>query len=577
MKPHRRRFPASFARYLGKLSYRHKVMFVTIGFAVIPIVALSFFIIWTAIDSYNDKFRQDAARQLDATVKELDQFYFYNVKKVNYIINNRFLKEILATNRNDPLLDIVTNYQIVADLFGVLEADAPGTQISVYTNNEFMFYGPFVNPVRMLDESARRRLVSLRENEIAFGSDAASMNIYSKVDSLNAIYGIVRISIPLNRLTDLLAQNMTGRSFLAYLPHDGGTPVWATAKEMAARSAAQAYEEVGQRRQTADYLVTEAVSTISGDRLALFLSKATIKQRTLAYSWISLLVLVLIVTAIVLTIRMVSFSLTKKLAHLVEHVRVAHPLLQNANDEAETRNNEFTLIEQKFIELVHQVQDDYKQISDYEVKKRLLEVEVLQANINPHFLYNTLSTIRWTFPDRNLSRVIDSLVKYYRIVLSKGNTVLRIGEEIQMNRDYIDIQKFAYQSDFSCEIVVDERIEACYTLKNILQPIVENAILHGINGRSGGGVLRIAASEDNDRVVMTVEDNGVGMERDKLARLLEFKAEQADGIHSGYGIRNVHDRIRAYFGPDYGVGIESEWEKGTKVTITLPKLPHKPA
>ncbi|WP_135555322.1 sensor histidine kinase [Paenibacillus cymbidii] len=577
MKPSGRRFAASFARSLGKLSYRHKVMFVTIGFAVIPIVALSVFIIWTAIDSYNDKFKQDAARQLDATVKELDQFYFYNVKKVNYIINNRFLKEILATNRNDPLLDIVTNYQIVADLFGVLEADAPGTQISVYTNNEFMFYGPFVNPVRMLDESARQRLVSLRENEIAFGSDAASMNIYSKVDSLSAIYGIVRISIPLNRLTDLLAQNMTGRSFLAYLPHDGGTPVWATAKEMDARSAAQAYEEVGQRRQTADYLVTEAVSTISGDRLALFLSKATIKQRTLAYSWISLLVLVLIVTAIVLTIRMVSFSLTKKLAHLVEHVRVAHPLLQNANAEAETRNNEFTLIEQKFIELVHQVQDDYKQISDYEVKKRLLEVEVLQANINPHFLYNTLSTIRWTFPDRNLSRVIDSLVKYYRIVLSKGNTVLRIGEEIQMNRDYIDIQKFAYQSDFSCEIVVDARIEACYTLKNILQPIVENAILHGINGRSGGGVLRIAASEDNDRVVMTVEDNGVGMKGDKLARLLEFKAEQADGIHSGYGIRNVHDRIRAYFGPDYGVGIESEWNKGTKVTITLPKLPHKPA
>ncbi|WP_127582518.1 sensor histidine kinase [Paenibacillus koleovorans] len=567
----RARFHKILSRLRSRLSYRQKVMFVILGFAIIPIAGLSFFIIWTSVHSYKDHFRQEAALQLEARITELDKFYYYNVQKINYIINNRFLKEIVAANRNDPLLGIVTNYQIVADLLGVLEADTLGTKISVYTNNEFTFFGPFVYQTQQLDESVRKDLEALRENEIVFRSDSESINIYSKLDSINSRYGILRISIPLHKITDLLVQNLPDKSFIAYIPHDGGPLVYATAKDLDSRKAMQVYEAFVERRGTADFLVTDTQSQVSRDRSVLFLSTDPLKRTTLTYSWISLLVLLLVLIAIALTIRMVSFSLTKKLAHLVEHVRLAHPL--PGSPEAEPKNNEFTLIEQKFIELVQKIQQDYRQLSDYEVKKRLLEVEVLQANINPHFLYNTLSTIRWTYSDKKLAQVIDSLVKYYRIVLSKGNTTLRMAEEIQMNEEYIKIQRFAYNSDFQSEIVVEDSVQEYYTLKNILQPIVENAILHGINGRQHGGILRITAVEEQDRIVLTVADNGIGIDPDKLATLLDF---EADAVNSGYGIKNVHHRIQTYFGPEYGVSIASQLDEGTRVTIVLPKLVHRP-
>jgi len=204
------------------------------------------------------------------------------------------------------------------------------------------------------------------------------------------------------------------------------------------------------------------------------------------------------------------------------------------------------------------------------------ELRALQAQINPHFLYNTLDTIIWMAESKKTDSVIEivrALSSFFRISLSKGKDWITIGEEVERTRSYLTIQRMRYRDIMDYRIEVDERVAGNTILKLILQPLVENALYHGIKNKRQGGTITVRAKQrDENEVLLEVEDDGIGFTPDKLAQLqAELEDDSGDiKLESGFGIGNVNKRIRLYYGKQYGISIQSEYSTGTCVTLAIP-------
>ena len=187
-----------------------------------------------------------------------------------------------------------------------------------------------------------------------------------------------------------------------------------------------------------------------------------------------------------------------------------------------------------------------KEVYEGRIKEKEYEMKALQAQINPHFLYNTLSLINWK-------------------AIEAGKNVMSLSDELRNMRSYLDIQLMMHDYDFDVEFDVDESIGQYQSLNLMLQPLIENAIAHGIDVKTDGrGKLTITGKEEGDLIVLTVADNGVGMNDEQAARILTEESK-------GYGVRNVNERIKLYYGEQYSLQIESKVGQGTKVSIRIPK------
>lgn len=215
-------------------------------------------------------------------------------------------------------------------------------------------------------------------------------------------------------------------------------------------------------------------------------------------------------------------------------------------------------------------------IIEQEAQKRRSELDVLQSQINPHFLYNTLDSVVWMTENGRTDEAIlmvTSLARFFRISLSRGSNIIPIADELEHARHYLTIQKMRYKNKFSAVIAAEDGVEGLYTIKLIVQPILENAIYHGMAYADGDGEITVRARRDGEDVVIEVADNGPGMPEEMVERLLDQSYAAAPGTKgSGIGLRNVHQRIRLTFGEEYGLAIHSEPDAGTTVCIRLPVL-----
>ena len=207
--------------------------------------------------------------------------------------------------------------------------------------------------------------------------------------------------------------------------------------------------------------------------------------------------------------------------------------------------------------------------------KRKSELDALQSQINPHFLYNTLDSVVWMIEGeryKDAISMVTALAQLFRISLSKGNNIITIHDEIVHARNYLNIQKVRYKNKFSATIDIDPEIENCATIKLIVQPLLENAIYYGVEHMDGEGEITLKGYEKDGDIYISVSDNGMGIPEEVLETLLTDKA-RSRGKGSGIGLWNVNQRIQIYFKGDYGLIVESELDEGTTVTIHLPKIP----
>ncbi len=231
------------------------------------------------------------------------------------------------------------------------------------------------------------------------------------------------------------------------------------------------------------------------------------------------------------------------------------------------------------------IQRSYEQIDSLmhkivleQTERRKSELDALQSQINPHFLYNALDSITWMIEgERNDEAVfmISQLAKLFRISLSKGRTVIPVRDELQHAESYMNIQKVRYRNSFSFIQDVEPAVCSCCTVKLVLQPILENAINYGAGGmdEDDGGEIKVTGREKDGNLILSVTDNGIGMSKEEV-RFLLTDSGRARKHGSGVGLVNVNNRIQLLFGKEYGITVESEPDEGTTVSICIPAVPY---
>lgn len=205
--------------------------------------------------------------------------------------------------------------------------------------------------------------------------------------------------------------------------------------------------------------------------------------------------------------------------------------------------------------------------------KRKSEFDTLQSQINPHFLYNTLDIIVWMIENEQKQeavKVVTSLARFFRISLSKGKSIITVRDELEHVRSYLTIQQMRFKNKFVYRIEAGADVMELVSLKLMLQPLVENAIYHGMEFMDGDGEICVEVRREADELWFLISDNGLGMTAEQAAGLLGERHHVSSRRGSGIGVKNVNERIRLYFGEDYGLQIQSEPDEGTRVSIHLP-------
>ncbi len=234
-------------------------------------------------------------------------------------------------------------------------------------------------------------------------------------------------------------------------------------------------------------------------------------------------------------------------------------------------NNEIGHLSKTFNVMISKIKLLMEDAVFIEKEKRKNEIKALQAQINPHFLYNTLDTIIWMSAGGKNEEVVEvtsALARLFRTSISEGDNVVPLAVEIENIRSYLTIQKMRYKDKLSYRVEIPDELLNLKTPKLILQPIVENAVYHGIKMSPTGGEIRIGAAVSEKGLTVTVEDNGVGMSPEQIAQL--FTADNHNHAGMGIGVINVNNRIKLCFGDEYGLFYHSREGKGTRVDIFLP-------
>jgi two-component system sensor histidine kinase YesM len=223
---------------------------------------------------------------------------------------------------------------------------------------------------------------------------------------------------------------------------------------------------------------------------------------------------------------------------------------------------------QGMVDQLQQLTDDI--VREHEQKQKS-ELDALQSQINPHFLYNALDIIVWMIEreqPREAVNIVTALARLFRISLSRGKNIIPVRDELEHVQNYLTIQAMRYKNKFSYAIEMEDEVKDLAIIKLVVQPLVENAIYHGMDFMDGDGMITISAKIVGDELHLTVADNGLGMKPEVVERLLVENTPVSKG--SGVGLKNVNERIKLYFGDRYGVLIKSEPDEGTWITLVLP-------
>lgn len=315
------------------------------------------------------------------------------------------------------------------------------------------------------------------------------------------------------------------------------------------------------------YIVTNQEVENGKWNIYLYRSAEGVREKIASLLRTILLGIVLIGIASFFFIRMVTNKTIKGIEKLRKNMRYVEEgtfeiqIQKESNDEIGDLIHGFQAMISKIKILVEEVYEGKLRQKEYEMK-------ALQAQINPHFLYNSLSLINWMALETDqeeISKITLAMSSFYRTALNKGNNIILLKDEIENMKSYLAIQLVMHDYEFDVDISMEEEIAHCEVLNLILQPIVENSIEHGIDLKTDGrGKIQVIAKEEKERVVLIVKDNGVGMEQEKVDTILTTKSK-------GYGVYNVNERIKLYYGEQSCIQIESKIGVGTTMTMYLPK------
>ena len=433
----------------------------------------------------------------------------------------------------------------------------------------------------------------LREENITFGMPEVerlfedSGGEYTRVIPMSRVVqlnrgnetekGILLIQLKQSNIADILSNIlMTGNSYL-YLTNEDGEIIYHPKQELIEsgylqekkidlhKSEDNRYPDAGDEKEyfskTIGYTGWKIVGVVQNEGISL-------------NSFKSGLLIVFLLLFFLSVMALINMHLSKRLSAPMQR-------LEEAVNKIEAGDLDTHIEPSGFYEVWHlgraisDMQDTLKQLMDdivaeHEAKRRS-ELMVLQNQINPHFLYNTLDIIVWMIENEKREEaveVVTALARFFRISLSNGKTIIPVEDEIEHVRNYLMIQERRFKNRFSYTLDVEEGLGQYGTIKLILQPIVENCIYHAMEFMDGDGIIQISARKEEETILFTVSDNGCGMTEDIVEQIMAGK--KVSKGKGGVGLQNVQERLQLVFGDGFGMMIHSEPDEGTEVNIRIP-------
>ncbi|MFI2856183.1 histidine kinase [Paenibacillus sp. JSM ZJ436] len=316
-----------------------------------------------------------------------------------------------------------------------------------------------------------------------------------------------------------------------------------------------------------DYIFNEVQLRETGWRLIHLISLDTIRMKINNIRNVTIIISVTILLASAFFSMWLSKAMSAPIKRLIISMR--HVEREHFNFGVQVNSyGELRMLETEYNKMVIRLRDMMKELRIEQQKQRESELKALQAQINPHFLYNTLNAIHWMaveFKAEPISRMVNSLSRLFRLSLNQGKEFIEIGKELEHFRCYMEIQNIRHGNHIEVIEDVDESLLSCITLKLILQPLAENAIEHGFRHRFGQGVIRLSVKQNSNYILFIMEDNGVGIDSQEMRRRLSGEI-----VSTGYGINNIVQRLNLYFGDAFLFYYENMEYPGTRVTIAIP-------
>ena len=418
-----------------------------------------------------------------------------------------------------------------------------------------------------------------------FDTDDETISLSREIQDYEdgTFHGVILINLNMNKITEICASFQENTSGALGILNESGEAVYlngdagnVAVQDIDMKELSEILEQYPEnsfriRLGGTKYLITKERMDSTGWYLI----------NILPYSWllsdlwkISMVIVLAVAGTLVVTLLSLDRILTNVIQPLKKLERhMARVTIENMNEQVNiTTDDEIGHLAGNFNSMLERIENLKEQVVEEQEDKRRYELQALQAQINPHFLYNTLDSIIWMAEtqDSNIVAMTEALAKLFRISLNKGNEEILLKKEIEHVKNYLIIQSMRYADKFTFEICVEPEVEKCRIIKLILQPIVENCIYHGIKKKRGSGHIRIRAFREECNLIIKVEDDGCGISQEMCRKMLSYEVEPENISGSGIGVKNVNERIQLRFGKEYGLSYQSEEGKGTTVTYLLP-------
>ncbi len=427
-------------------------------------------------------------------------------------------------------------------------------QFCIYTENRQVAQSAYIKHISSLEGDARQRLEAAENYEFIWEYNGGDkyLSLYRKIYAPNISLSYLEIKIPLEELTRGIKNISTDDYEEIALVSKDGEILYSDGN---GSSGGRVFETVA----------------ANGYKLQLRINIHKAMFESYCMFLLFLLLFIVLVFGMRILSEIIARRITGELNEFIDLIKEDDSMMLNSALIDINGESDITEIKKKFKELIENNNKLHENIEIVNRKRQYAELNFLQYSINPHLLYNSLSCIKWCVMDKSeeeISDIIDSITEYYRIVLSGGENFITVREELQLIHRYVSIMEIIYGAKISLEFDVDEELNDIYTIKMLLQPIVENSILHGLGGVADARIT-IGVHGQGENIEFTVRDNGYGMDSETIKNML---SDNEGKKRKNYGIKNVLHRIKCYYGNDCDLKINSKLSEGTEVVIRIKKL-----
>ena len=558
--------------WFNGIKLRYKLAIFYSLFCFLPVMLLFWLSFLQMRSIIDDKGKMNLQSYLQQSVSSMDRTLDGYNSLSDYIAFDRTLAEVFSMEYGTPYEQYEQLTQKVDPILRTASYFHGGMQqITIYTDNGMVKHDTTVAPVSEIEETDWYQK-TLEHPGLNWFANYQEETLFSarKLAFSGAREGvnILYMDVDYQKLFTPYAETLISECGLYITDQDGKLVFEESRFSGKNQNYDLTYSEFLEQRDrgSTDYIILCEQSNTTGWTVWLYqpVGLAGEAMRPIGVmAGVTILICILAaVLAYFITSGMVS-SRIERLTHFMQEVQEGSMDMQMESDD----RDEIGMLYRGFGSMMKRIRTLINEVYLGKITQKEAELKALQAQINPHFLYNTLSLINWkalAAGEEDISRMTLALSTFYRTALNRGRNVLQVEAELSNTRAYLEIQSMLHDGDFDYEIEAQPEILQCESLNLILQPLVENAIHHGIEEKTDGrGKITVRGWKEDNCVWFMVEDNGVGMEQEVADKILTMESK-------GYGVRNVDERIRLCYGEKYAMKVESVVGKGTKMTIHFP-------